>query len=382
MHRLLRLVIVVLALVSSASLSAAVLPEERADALYHAYDGGGVEISGPSVLVRKSIGQSMSVYANYYVDNVTSASIDVELYASPYTEKRNEFRAGFDYLVDKATLSVGYGNSEETDYTADTAFFGISQDFFGDLSTLSMSFSVGSDEVRKTGDPTFAEPIDRHAYRVNLSQILTKSLIMGLSWELITDKGFLNNPYRQVRYLDDNADIGYSFQDEVYPGTRSSDAYALRAKYFLPYRASLHAEYRVFDDNWGIHADNYELGYTHPLYESWLLDLKFRHYNQTGATFYSDLFPRRNAQDYLARDKELSTFSSTTVGVGVSYEFAKNGWGFIDRGSVNVLYDLMQFDYKDFRNALVSKEGLAEPGEEPRYSFDANVLQFFISIWY
>jgi hypothetical protein len=371
-----------LALLASARLSAAVLPEERADALYHAYDGGGVEIAGPSVLVRKSIGQSVSVYANYYVDNVSSASIDVELYASPYTEERNEIRAGVDYLVDKATLSLGYGNSEETDYTANTAFLGVSQDFFGDLSTLSMSFSVGSDEVRKTGDPTFAEPVDRQAYRINLSQIVTKSLIMGLSWELITDKGFLNNPYRQVRYLDDTAEIGYSFQDEIYPGTRTSDAYALRAKYFLPYRASLHAEYRVFDDNWGIHADNYELGYTHPLFDEWVLDLKFRHYSQTGATFYSDLFPRRNAQDFLARDKELSTFSSNTIGIGVSYEFAKNGWGFIDRGSLNVMYDLMQFDYKDFRNALVSKEGLAEPGEEPLYSFDANVLQLFVSIWY
>ena len=32
-------------------LMAGVPPEDRADALYHSYDGGGVEISGPSILV-------------------------------------------------------------------------------------------------------------------------------------------------------------------------------------------------------------------------------------------------------------------------------------------------------------------------------------------
>ena len=32
---------------------------------------------GPSVLVRKQLGTDFSAYANYYVDSVTSASIDV-----------------------------------------------------------------------------------------------------------------------------------------------------------------------------------------------------------------------------------------------------------------------------------------------------------------
>ena len=69
---------------------AAVLPAERADLLYHKYDGGGVEIDGPSFLVRKNLGSSVSVGYKYYEDNVTSASIDVEVNASEYTEEREE----------------------------------------------------------------------------------------------------------------------------------------------------------------------------------------------------------------------------------------------------------------------------------------------------
>ena len=65
------------------SAHATVLPEERADVLYHLYDGGGVQIDGPSVLVRKQVGKSVSLVGNYYVDVVSSASIDVITTASP-----------------------------------------------------------------------------------------------------------------------------------------------------------------------------------------------------------------------------------------------------------------------------------------------------------
>jgi len=35
-----------------------VLPEDRADTLYHRYEGGGVTVDGPSLLVRRKIGES------------------------------------------------------------------------------------------------------------------------------------------------------------------------------------------------------------------------------------------------------------------------------------------------------------------------------------
>ena len=65
---------------------AGVLPEERADLLYHVYDGGGVQIDGPSLLVRKNFLEKISVVGNYYMDMVSSASIDVVTTASPYKE--------------------------------------------------------------------------------------------------------------------------------------------------------------------------------------------------------------------------------------------------------------------------------------------------------
>src|SRR5262245_42607577 len=69
---------------------AGVLPEDRADILYHRYQGGGIKIDGPSVLVRKKFGEKFAVAANYYEDMVSSASIDVKLSASKYEEKRKQ----------------------------------------------------------------------------------------------------------------------------------------------------------------------------------------------------------------------------------------------------------------------------------------------------
>ncbi|TLZ08224.1 MAG: hypothetical protein E6K31_14640, partial [Gammaproteobacteria bacterium] len=67
---------------------AGVLPEDRADVMWHLYKGGDITIQGPSVLVRKKVGDNLSLSANYYEDMISSASIDVKLSASPYHETR------------------------------------------------------------------------------------------------------------------------------------------------------------------------------------------------------------------------------------------------------------------------------------------------------
>ena len=49
--QLMRTLLVVVLVCSSALLQASVLPEDRLDVLYHQYEGGGMKINGPSVLV-------------------------------------------------------------------------------------------------------------------------------------------------------------------------------------------------------------------------------------------------------------------------------------------------------------------------------------------
>ena len=379
--RLSSLVVLTITALISINAHAAVLPTERADLLYHSYDGGGINISGPAVLVRKSVGDSVSVSAKHYVDTISSASIDVEfiLGASSYTEERVEETLSIDFLNEKTLMNFSYTNSEENDFLANTFAFGISQDLFGDLTTISMGYAHGDNIVGKTGDASFSEISQSDNFSLSVAQVLTKNLIMSTAFDVITDAGFLNNPYRKVRYVDPADSTEFRREDEAYPATRTSTALAVRARYFMPYRAAVHAEYRIFQDSWGITGNNIEVGYTHPFASDWIASLHFRTYAQTKADFYNDLFPASESQNFRARDKELSTFNNSTVGFGISYEFAKGEGGYIDKASVNFKYDHIQFNYQDFRDATQKSYAA---GTEPLYQFNANIMQLFLSVWF
>ena len=243
---------------------AGTLPEDRADVMYHLYEGGDLTVDGPSVLVRKSMADKVSVWANYYVDLITSASVDVMATASPYSERRVEWSTGADFVHEDTSMGLSFTKSDESDYNARTVRFGISQTFFGDLTTV------------------------------------------------------------------------------------------------------------------GIAANDGALEYTHPLASGWTLEARYRYYTQDAADFYADLFPRANAQNFLARDKELSTFDSHTVGLGVSYDAGEGRLPWVDRGSLTLQVDYMRIGYDDFRD--VTKGGT--PGQEPLYELDAVVVRAFGSVYF
>ncbi|MCW8854146.1 MAG: DUF3570 domain-containing protein [Gammaproteobacteria bacterium] len=358
--------------------TAAVLPEDRADVMFHEYDGGGVEINGPSVLVRKSVGKSVSAYAKYYVDTVSSASIDVITTASPYKEERTEIGAGLDYLHEKTKMSLSLTTSSENDYEADTTSVSISQDMFGDLTTVTLGYTKGDNVVGKNGSASFRKDIDLKVYRVSVSQVLTKDMLLSVAFDTMTDQGFLNNPYRRVRYIDAASATGYSYQEEVYPNTRTSNALAFHLRHYLPHRASVYAGYRYFVDTWSIQADTFDLGYVHAHEDNWLFEISYRFYSQSQAEFYSDLFPYFDAQTFMARDKELSSYTDHTISAGVTYEFAKNGFSVFKKGTVNFYISHMIFDYDNFKDLTVQ----TIPGDEPAYRFTANVYRLFASFWF
>jgi Protein of unknown function (DUF3570) len=376
-------------LVITVPVLAGVLPEDRADVLWHVYNGGDITVEGPELLVRKKVGDSLSLSAGYYEDMISSASIDVKLSASPYHEIRKQENVGADYQHGKTTYSVGYIHSKEPDYIANTTFYSVSQDMFGDLTTLTMGYRRAWDNIYRdiktpegtiVNDPTFHEIANHRGYSLSLSQILTRNTILGVNYELLTDQGYLANPYRKIRFLSPGAGEGFTLADQVYPNTRSSSASSVQLKYYLPYRAALTGQYRFYSDTWGVKANTVELDYTHPAWKHWIFEGSLRFYKQTHADFYSDLFPRADYQNFMARDRELAAFQSYTVGAGASYEFRVPGVSWLSKNSINVRVDHLMINYSDFRNALLA--GTYGAGNEPLYKLNANIFQVFLSIWY
>ncbi|MCZ8130895.1 MAG: DUF3570 domain-containing protein [Steroidobacteraceae bacterium] len=364
----------------------AVLPEERADAMYKTYDGGGLLVKGPAVLVRKNFMDKVSVSAGYSVDQVSGASIDmVVLGASELREERKQKDLSIDYLRGKVTYTVGVSNSLENDYDANSAYVSISQDMFGDLTTVSLSASRGWDKItrvqgrERARDPNFERRLDRDSWSVGVSQVLTKHLIGNFDYEAITEQGYLQNPYRAIRFLSPDGQ-SFSTAPEVYPETRTSNAAALRLKYYLPWRAAVTGGYRYFFDTWDIRAHTGEVGYTQPFFDGALTaDLQLRYYVQSAANFYSDLFPRENFQNFVGRDKELAAMNTQSVGLELTWDFLKSQRWFLKRASASVRYDYIMYSYDDFRDASVRG---VRPGTEPLYEYDATVGQIWFSVWF
>jgi hypothetical protein len=342
------------------------IPEDRADRLYHYYDGGGTTANGPALLVRKGIGEHVSAYASYFIDNVSSASIDVLTTASPFKEKREEYGGGVDYRYRNTTVGLSVLRSNEPDYVANTIGATVAHEVLDGLTTFSLGYSVGHDDVGKA-HTDFADHVNRYQYKLGVSQVVTKSLLMNLNYEAILEDGYLHSPYRAARLL------GLSVP-EVYPRTRDGYAVALGIVQGLgsndgQLKASAHLRYRYFWDNWNIHAQTVELGYGGHLGDRWLVEPHYRYYKQSAASFYADDFATQMA--FMARDRELSDFSSNALGAKASYQLFNRRFNF-SRATLNLAYEFIRYDYNNFTDVRTGR----------LYAYKANVFQVFLSGWF
>jgi hypothetical protein len=367
-----------------------VLPDSRADVFYSKYSGGGMDINTYEASARAKIGEDFSVDYSYLVDKVSGASIDVLSQASVIKDERKQQSVDFTFVHDKTTYTLGYSHSQERDYISNTPHISLSQDMFGDLTTVTLGFSRSRDEVGEN-DGTASNVVwlghaESRSYDLGLSQILTRNLIAGLTLEVITDDGYLANPYRSIRYLDPTAAKGYSLAAQVYPDTRTSTAVEGRLKYYLPYRASATVVYRYFRDTWAIVGNTLEFDYTQPFRNRWILEGRFRYYKQNAASFYSDLFPYAGSQNYEARDKDLAASENFTVGLKATYAWLPDGWKMFKRSTVSVDISQIRFKYLDFRDIKDYDDtpagGNYAPGTEPLYHFTATIYQGYLSVFF
>ncbi|HXS27976.1 MAG TPA: DUF3570 domain-containing protein [Steroidobacteraceae bacterium] len=380
-----------------------VLPEDTAEGLYDRYSGDNQVIEGKTWLIRKKFADKFDVQYSRVTDVVSGASVDVRLTgASPYIEQRTEDNVSMQYLRGKTTYAVGFIHSYEPDYRSNTVTYSVSQDMFGDLTTVSMNYKRQWDDifkmvkecnnaaspcpagdVIKVHDPAFGmKRMDERSYGIGLTQIISRNAILALNYDLITDQGFISNPYREARYSDPTVARGWSLEPEVYPHTRTSNAIGSDFKYYLPYRAAIDVQYRYYEDTFGIHSHTAQIGYTQP-WRHWTFEGSFRYYVQNQADFYSDLFPFVGSQNFITANQDLSAYHSYSFGVGASYEFAIPHVPWIERSTANFRYDRLTIDYEDFRNWLLSDPAAGiNPGSEPLFTLQANIYEFYLSLFF
>ena len=85
----------------------------------------------------------------------------------------------------------------------------------------------------------------------------------------------------------------------------------------------------------------------------------------------------------MSRNRELATYYSYSIGAGATYQFTIPRVRFIQKSTVNLRYNHLFLDYKDFRNALLVDPAAGVTIETaPLYSVGINIVQLFFSIWF
>jgi hypothetical protein len=338
------------------------LPEERADALYHIYEGGGETVQGPAVLVRKNFAEKASVSAGYTIDAISGASIDVITNASPYHEERRETDLGADYLYRDTLVSLSYITSIEHDYWSANWGLAVSQDMFDNRTTVSLAYNRGHDEVGEVHTNLHA-PADHNSYSATLTQVINPTLIGTLAYQAMADDGFLENPYRSAR-------VQGGFVQQSYPGTRFGQAVSVKlVKSWSPTWSS-RIEARYYHDTWQVNAFNIGITASQRVYRDILLDESYRYYKQTAASFYSDDFAQ--PETYMTRDKELANFYDHSFGAKLTVPLIQRDSGWINTLNINFAanYILIRYnDFTDVRNGSL-------------YGFNATVAQVFLTAKY
>jgi hypothetical protein len=175
---------------------------------------------------------------------------------------------------------------------------------------------------------------------------------------MVADDGYLGSPYRAARVF------GAAVPERL-PTTRTSRAVQFRVVGDLGSRDAVRADYRYFWDTWDIRAHTAELGYSRYLGADLLADGHLRFNSQRKALFYSDNFASETT--YITRNRQLGTFTSAGVGAKLSYTAKQVPGRYVIK--FNTEYQLLRFRYSDFTDIRTGKA----------YSFDANVLEVFLS---
>ncbi len=331
----------------------------------------------------------LGVTAGYAADVVSGASVAVKagpayqnthpgadvITAASVHDLRQVGHGGFSLTHGNTVYSAGYSYGTEHDYRSNAFFVTAKTDALEHNTEFEIGYAKNLDTVcdrtqgpNVTPSRAFAledsngcftkdnalrsrRDITVDAFQGSWTQAWTPVLVTQLTYGVQIIDGFQSDPYRSVI-------LGEGLKaQEHHPNDRARQSVTLRANYFIrPIRGVVHASVRGYDDTWDIQSITAELEFEKYFGDALRAALRGRFYKQTGAIFYSDDYsggdkPLGPKGQYFTGDRELSPFSSITVGVRANYTFRRkegNLFWLVESAKAGVSADAVQFSYDQF----------------------------------
>ncbi len=270
---------------------------------------------------------------HFLVDAITSASASSGAEnAVAFTEKRYEAGLGYthelgrlfgDGVIDALRLGVEGKYSTESDYRSLYAGARMEADVAQKNTTLGLGFGVSKDRISAASAqgpsmPTLeCEPgqaltsCDLTVYGLfaSASQILSKNMVAGVSYDFSSLDGYQSNPYRTAL-----ADDGVA--PERHPTTRRRTAVAGSLRYYYPRtQTTFIGSYRFYRDNWRVFAHTPELKIIQQVGHAADASLRYRFYVQDRAFFYRDRYTTIDPSvfPFVTDDPKLGDYTTHTI---------------------------------------------------------------------
>jgi len=253
-----------------------------------------------------AVGDILTGASPQLVTNVNGQPMQVLTGASVY-ERRHAGDAKVGRRFGELTLSASAAVSNEHDYHSKAGGLEARRDFNDKNTTLTLGYGRANDHVGSSIDPNLDAPRTTDQYLAGVTQVLSPVALVQSSLAYANGRGWYNDPYKFTLTFYPDQPLP-SLLPDLRPDHRRSWAWLTRyRRHFAAQRGTLQADYRYFQDDWGVRAHTLEVAWDQQLDERWSLRPALRYYTQSAADFYSPVIPRP-APRFQSSDQRLAAF--------------------------------------------------------------------------
>lgn len=252
--------------------------------------------------------EDMSGASPWFVGESLGGGPKVIMSGASIEDTRTEVSVTTRYYYERGNAGLNYVRSDEDDYDSNAVALDGSLNSADGMTTYSAAISYSDDNIEPTQGsvPTNTLKADKDISSVFLgvSRIVSKNAIVRFGLSYTYRDGFLTDPYK--------------FHDKR-PGERNEWAVNTGYRQYFPWpNGALQADYRYFDDDWGVASHTLNLAWHQNLGHSTQVIPFLRYYSQGEANFFANIADLDKR--YFADDYRLSSFGAVSAGLRVRYE--------------------------------------------------------------
>lgn len=289
------------------------------------------------------------------------------------SDKRSTTQLSGAYGKGPTLVQVGYLYTTDDDEENNTVDAVLSQTLFGEMTTIVMGFTRNWD-VAKRFDNERQWDRDFQQLRFGVHQVLTQRIKLFAEFQQASHEGELENVYRAAR-------VGGGFLPESVPDNKISRQWELSVRGYIDPSVVVEFAMEGYQDTWDMKASSYSLAGRFPIYNRWVFDVSYRHYQQDASLFYSNnaeadltipALPR-----YYSFGKEYAEMKADALSVSARYRLPKANsmrkfMPYFDQIQLQFSESIIDYSYEEFQR-LNSDEA---------YDQLAHIIQAEITAWF